>query len=394
MQNAVKSLLISSAYFPPQTGGISRYMASVCSTLGGEEMCCLTGVSSNDRDRKNGSWPRVYRRPSAFAKARHVQAPSLGVSVVQILLRERPDVVQIATADDGYIGLWLRKQFQLPYVIYAHGNEILDAARSDWGKPTESLRRASRVLAVSRFTAALVEETGVNAKRIEIVHPGCDIDSFRPHLPGSLLRKRYLGGRHRGHVILSVGNLVSRKGHDMVIRALPRLLGAMEDVTYLIVGDGPYRTVLEELASELDVREHVVFAGKVPDEDLPDIYALCDVFVLPSREQPNLCDIEGFGMVFLEANASGKPVVAGRSGGVGDAVVDGETGLLVDPLDPDGIASSIERLLATPRLASRMGKQGRERAVREFSWVAVGERLRGILQHVRQEESQAQSAPA
>jgi phosphatidylinositol alpha-1,6-mannosyltransferase len=207
--------------------------------------------------------------------------------------------------------------------------------------------------------------------------------------PFGTLRQRLLGEWHREHIILSVGNLVSRKGHDMVIRALPRLLDIMGDVTYLIVGDGPHRAELEALALALGVRERVAFAGRVPDEDLPDIYALCDAFVLPSREQLDSCDVEGFGMVFLEANASGKPVVAGRSGGIGDAVLDGETGLLVDPLDPDCIASSIGKLLANPQLASRMGEQGRERAVREFSWPAVAARLRGILRQVVQATSAA-----
>lgn len=179
-----------------------------------------------------------------------------------------------------------------------------------------------------------MEKLGVNPERIQIPHPGCKINTFRPHEPYEETRRRLLSAAHRDKIILSVGNLVSRKGHDMVIRALPRLLDTIGKVRYLIAGDGPYRAELEDLASSLGVQGHVVFAGKVPDADLPDIYSLCDLFVLPSREQPESCDAERFGMVFLEANASGKPVVAGKSGGVGDAVLDGETGLLVEPRNP------------------------------------------------------------
>ncbi|HVB34889.1 MAG TPA: glycosyltransferase family 4 protein [Patescibacteria group bacterium] len=391
---AVKSLLISGAYFPPQTGGISRYMASICATLGREEICCLTGVRLNNGNREREGWPRVYRRPAAFAKAWHAQAPSLALALIQILLRERPGVVQIATTHDGSIGLWLRRRFGLPYMVYAHGNEILGATQSEWEKPRQSLLQASRVLAVSRFTASLVANTGVSPERIEIVHPGCDVDSFRPHQPGSALRERLLGKRRGQSIILSVGNLVSRKGHDMVIRALARLSGSTRELTYLIVGDGPYRSALEELASALGVRDQVVFAGKLAEEELPDAYALCDLFVLTSREQLESCDVEGFGMVFLEANASGKPVVAGRSGGIGDAVVDQETGLLVDPLDPASIAAAVERLLMNHELALRMGELGRERAVREFSWPVVAARIRKILRQVAQEDSRNAALPA
>jgi phosphatidylinositol alpha-1,6-mannosyltransferase len=381
----MKSLLVSSAYFPPQTGGISNFMQSICSTMGREEICCLTGVSAEGKRRESGHGPRVYRRRSAFAKAWHVQAPSLGTALLYIVLREHPNVVQIATAYDGYIGLQLRKRFGLPYVVYAHGNEVLDAARSEWEKPRESLCQAARVLAVSRYTGSLLENMGVNPERIETFHPGCDIDRFQPREPDEALRRKLLGEAKNGRVLLSVGNLVSRKGHDMVIRALPRLLGSHGDVTYLIVGDGPYRGELEDLARSVGVRDRVVFAGQLTEETLPRVYALCDVFVLPSREQLDRCDVEGFGIVFLEASACGKAVVGGRSGGIGDAIVEGETGFLVEPREPDAIAEAIGRLIGDAELASRFGEQGRSRVVREFRWDAVAGRLRGILREVVEE---------
>ncbi len=390
----MKSLLISGQYFPPQTGGISKYMASVCDTLGRDEICCLTGAKSKENRSENGNGPRVYRRPAAFARSWALQAPSLGMALLEILPRERPNIVQISTAYDGYIGLWLRKRFGLPYLVYAHGNEILDAGQSEWERPRQSLRQASRVLAVSRYTAKLVGKLGVAAERVEVLHPGCDVHTFRPLKPRSELRNRLLGTARRGPVILSVGNLVARKGQDMVIRALPQLLARVGDVQYLIVGDGPYRAELERLATELGVREHLTLAGRVPNDQLPDIYALCDVFALPSREQLDSCDVEGFGIVFLEANAAGKPVVAGRSGGIGDAVVDGKTGLLVEPENPEDIAAAIHKLVANPGMAARIAEEGSARVVREFSWEAVGERLRDILRQVALEGSRVHAVSA
>jgi len=196
-----------------------------------------------------------------------------------------------------------------------------------------------------------------------------------------------LGTRDRGRIILTVGGLVARKGHDMVIRALPRLRQTVPDVMYLIVGDGPYRTQLETLAVALGVQDHVIFVGKVPGEYLPDIYALSDVFVMPSREQLNVCDVEGFGIVFLEANACGKPVVGGRSGGIPDAIIDGVTGLLVNPHDPEDIANALARLLTDGDLAVRIGRQGRLRVASDFNWARLGRRVRGILDSILPGES-------
>ncbi len=383
---AVKSLLISGIYFPPQVGGISHFMAAIASTLGPDQVCCLTGVSagpnlvSEERSRK------IYRRPRVFAKSKAIQAMAGGAAITEILVREHPQVVQLATVSEGYLGLWMRRWFGLPFVIYAHGNEILEVLDSTWPKSRLALQQANRVIAVSRFTADCARKAGVLEDRIEIVHPGCDVNYFRPLDPRMDLRQRLLGARSDDRVILTVGNLVPRKGHDVVIRALPRLLSFGLKATYLIVGDGPHRTALEKLAQEAGVRSRVIFAGRLAFEDLPHVYALSDVFVMPCRQQLELHDVEGFGLVFLEANACGKPVVGGRSGGVGDAIVDGVTGLFVDPDDPEDVANAIRRILTDAEFAKRLGQQGRLRTVNEFSWTRVGDRLRDILASVEREK--------
>ena len=389
----MKSLLISSIYFPPQIGGISHFMQSIGSALGPDRVCCLTGVPASDCRTRNAFHPRVYRRPRAFAKSPYIQAVSWGLTISQIMLRERPQVVQLATAYDGYLGLWLRRWLRLPFVIYAHGNEILVAMQSDWRKPRLALQQANRILANSRFTAKLVEQAGVAPDRIEIVHPGCDIHRFRPLEPKMDLRQRLLGHRHRDRVILTVGGLVERKGHDMVIRALPRLRKSLPQVSYLIVGDGPCRGELEALACKMEVRDHVVFAGLVPATELPDVYALSDVFIMPSREQLEAFAVEGFGMVFHEASACAKPVVGGLSGGISEAIVEGVTGLLVNPHDPEEIASVLKRILTSKELAARLGEGGRARVVKEFNWARVGARVQGILDSVLRKKGQNSFPP-
>jgi phosphatidylinositol alpha-1,6-mannosyltransferase len=295
------------------------------------------------------------------------------------MLRERPQVVQLATAYDGYMGLWLRRWLNLPFVVYAHGNEVLDALSSAWPKPLLCLKTAARVLANSRFTAQLVAKSGVPPHQIEIIHPGCDVDRFQPYEPEAQLRQELLGDKAGDRVILSVGNLVARKGHDMVISAMPRLLQRMPNLVYLIVGDGPYRPHLEDLAASAGVQDRVIFAGRVADERLPEVYALSDVFIMPSREDLEACDVEGFGMVFLEASACGKPTIAGRSGGIGDAVVDGVTGLLVNPLDVEDIAAALWIILSNRDIAHQFGQQGRSRVLNEFAWTRIAERVKSIL---------------
>jgi phosphatidylinositol alpha-1,6-mannosyltransferase len=171
------------------------------------------------------------------------------------------------------------------------------------------------------------------------------------------------------------------------MRALPRLLKTIPRLKYLVVGDGPHRVALENLASVLGVRDKVVFAGQVPAEDLPDVYALSDVFVMTSRDRLEADDVEGFGLVFLEASACGKPVVGSLCGGISDAVVDGITGLLVNPYDSEAIASALERLLHDRDLAMRLGEQGRSRVVREFNWPRVGDRVHDILETVVEERA-------
>jgi len=382
----LKSLLISTVYFPPRVGGISHLMGGIASALGPDRVCCLTGERANGAAVPDGSGPRVYRRPAAFAKTKYLRAVGWGATIAEIMVRERPQAVQIATGGGGALGLWLRQWFKLPFVIYAHGNEVLSATQGKRQSLRFALQQADRVLAVSHFTADLVQQAGVVPDRIDIVHPGCDIDLFRPLYPRMDLRQKLLGARYRDRVILTVGALIERKGHDMVIRALPRLRQTIPEVTYLIVGNGPQRHALESLATHMGVRDHVIFAGRAATEDLPDIYALGDVFVMPSRRLET-CSVEGFGLVFLEAGACAKPVVGGRSGGIPDALVDGVTGLLVNPHDPEDIANALARLLADRDLAMRLGQQGRLRVVRDFNWARVGDRVQGILESILREKS-------
>ena len=376
---AVKSLLISSIYYPPDVGGISQYMSSMVSALGPDRVCCLTGVRAQGDQQKDRHTDGVYRRPLAFAKPKYLQAVGWAAAVAELMVREHPQAVQLATLYEGYLGLWMRKWMRTPYVVYAHGNEVLDAMQSGSDGPRRAIRSADFVLANSRFTAGLLKQAGVESERIEIVHPGCDVTRFQPTSVSDEFRKAILGSHAQGKVILTVGRLVARKGHDVLIRALPRILKSIPDACYLIIGSGPAKPMLEELAFSMGVPGNLIFLENVKDDELPSMYGMCDVFVMPSRADLGACDVEGFGIVYLEANACGKPVIAGKSGGIADAVVDGETGILVPPDSPETLAESICRVLTHEEDAEKLGQQGRERAIRDFSWDAIANRVDRIM---------------
>ena len=168
-------------------------MSSMVSALGPDRVCCLTGVRAQVDQQKNKPTAGVYRRPLAFAKPKYLQAVGWAAAVSEIVVRERPQAVQLATVDEGSFGLWMRKWMRMPYVVYAHGNEVLDAIRTDWDGHRRAIRSADCVLANSRFTADLLKQIGVESERIEIVHPGCDVTRFQPTSVSDDLRKALLG---------------------------------------------------------------------------------------------------------------------------------------------------------------------------------------------------------
>jgi phosphatidylinositol alpha-1,6-mannosyltransferase len=205
---------------------------------------------------------------------------------------------------------------------------------------------------------------GVPDTKIHVVHPAVDADRFHPSVDGSRIRRAYAGPDEL--LLLSVGRLQRRKGQDVAIQAVARLRAELPGLRYVIAGDGEDRPRLEQLVAEFQLQDRVFFAGAVTDAELPAYYAACDVFLMPNRVDEG--DIEGFGIVFLEAAATGKPVIGGDSGGVPEAVERNVTGLLVDGADVADVAAAIRELARCEPRRTRMGLAGRVRAHGSFSW--------------------------
>jgi phosphatidylinositol alpha-1,6-mannosyltransferase len=261
--------------------------------------------------------------------------------------------------------------------LYAHGEEILISLGSRklrWLIP-RLFNRAAAIIANSYPTKRLLEEMGVQSEKIQVIHPGVYAEAFQTdEEAGQRIRNRH--GLQGCLVLLTVGRLQRRKGQDMVIRALPHILHRFPLVRYLIAGSGEEDHYLRGIAAELGIADKVIFAGEIPEEEKPAYYAACDVFVMPNR--PIGPDVEGFGIVFLEAGAAGKPVIGGLSGGTADAIKEGITGLRVDGESTQAITDAVIALAEDIKKARTMGEQGRQRVAADFSWDMVVQHTREI----------------
>lgn len=264
-------------------------------------------------------------------------------------------------------------------IASTHGHEVgwsmLPLARS-------ALRRIGHDTDVVTYISAYTRRRFASAfgpdAALEHVPPGVDTERFVPdEVARAEMRARYrLGDRP---VVLCLSRLVPRKGQDMLIRALPAIRERVPGAALVIVGNGPYRSALTRLTESFGVADDVVFTGGVPAEELPAHHAMADVFAMPCRTRGAGLDVEGLGIVYLEASSSGVPVVAGRSGGAPETVVDGETGLVVDGWDVGAVAAAVGDLLADPDRGAAMGAAGRRWAVEHWQWRRQADRLARLL---------------
>ncbi len=371
--------------FPPDHGGIARLYGELCARFpaGGVEVCTVR-VAEKDADPAVSSdasalYP-IERLPFTFREARRLGSLLRWTHWTgRRLARGDIDLLQVGNIrPTGYVAAWHHARCGVPYVLYVHGKDLMKeerkTARSRRARRTGRwvLAGAAALIANSRATAEraerLLESLDIDPTgKVCVVHPGTDPARFRPDAPGADVWRERLDLQGR-RVLLSVSRLMARKGIDTALEALARVAPVRPDIVHVIAGDGPERARLEGLAAELRVSDRVRFLGAVDDAELPALYAAADIFVLPIREEPDDDEVEGFGIVFCEAAAAGLPVIAGNSGGVADAVRDGETAFLVPPRDADATAAALVRLLDDAELRRAMGRAGREAVESYYHW--------------------------
>jgi phosphatidylinositol alpha-1,6-mannosyltransferase len=280
---------------------------------------------------------------------------------------------------EGGIAWGLKLRYGTPYLVYVHGEEMgyAESSRELSFLAARVLKGARVLVANSRNTREmLLERWGVPEGKVRVLHPGVDAEQFVPAERDEGVRER-LGWRGR-RVVLTVGRLQKRKGHDMLLRALPAIRARVPDVLYAIVGAGEERATLERLADELGVRPWVQFCGEPDDAELVRRYQQCDLFVLPNRQVGD--DFEGFGMVLVEAQACGKPVLAGKSGGTAETMRIPETGCVVDCNEPHELAAAVSELLADAARREAMGEAARRWAVEQFDWRSLCQKAAALFE--------------
>ncbi|GHC58624.1 glycosyltransferase family 4 protein [Streptomyces collinus] len=380
----MRKTLIVTNDFPPRPGGIQAFLHNMALRLDPQQL--VVYASTWKRTREGVEATRAFDAEQPFTVVRDrttMLLPTPGATRRAVgLLREHgcASVWFGAAAPLGLMAPALRSAGAERLVATTHGHEAgwaqLPAARQllrRIGDSTDTITYLGEYTR-SRIASALTPEA---AGRMAQLPPGVDEKTFHPGSGGEEVRAR-LGLTDRP-VVVCVSRLVRRKGQDTLIRALPRILAAEPDTVLLIVGGGPYEKDLRRLAHETGVASAVRFTGAVPWSELPAHYGAGDVFAMPCRTRRGGLDVEGLGIVYLEASATGLPVVAGDSGGAPDAVLDGETGWVVRGGSAEETADRITVLLGDPELRRRMGERGREWVEEKWRWDLLAEHLKDLL---------------
>ncbi|MCC7430474.1 glycosyltransferase family 4 protein [bacterium] len=380
------SLLITND-FPPITSGISTYFFELWKHLPKNSTAILAPKTDNNEKIDKILACQVFRVkiPTGESSLQKIFKMFVnayfGYVYAKKLKIKKLHCGQIIST--GLAGIVCKKLLKIPFTLYVYGSETHRMAGNPMLKKImqKVCKEANEIVPNSDFTAQEYLDFGVPKEKMKKIVPGVNTSVFKKidKLPEKILA---LKKTENTKILLTVARLDERKGHDKVISLLPELVQSFPEILYVIVGKGRERERLERLVKNLKLEKFVFFAGFVSDEELPFYYNLADVFILPNRvteESALKGDFEGFGIVFLEANACEKPVIAGKNGGVADAVEDGKTGFLVNPLNGQEILNACKKLLASNELCAEIGTYAVERARKNFEWKLLAEKIKEIL---------------
>lgn len=380
LEAVARTLLITNDY-PPRPGGIQSYIESYLRYLDAEDVCILTSTFGEEESAAyDAARPYTVRRmPTGML----LPTPNVIAEAQRLIDEWQAETVWFgAAAPLAVMSGALRCGSVRHIVASTHGHEVgwsmlppSRAALRYIGDHTDAVTFVSEYTR-QRFSAAF-------GPRARLIHQpgGVDVERFAPETNQSAIdatRSRYAIGSE-SKMILCLSRLVPRKGQDKLIAALPKIRSRIPGAVLVLAGGGPYRATLEKLAERHGVTDHVVFTGRIPDEDVVKLHQAADVFAMPARTRGAGLDVEGLGIVYLEASACGVPVVAGRSGGAPETVLDGQTGLVVDGSQALPVADALIEILDDDARARSMGSAGREWVLDRWSWDELGNRMREVL---------------
>lgn len=382
--------LIFTVDFPPLTGGISVYAHGIAEGLrqSGQEVFILTQHTRNDLEFDRSQKFKIIRVSNIII----FREVLLFLCFIYIVKRFKiQHVVNLVWIPCGVISFLVSRILKFSYYVVAFGSEIFDANSLLKSKIKKNLKwlmkltfnNARKCFPISNYTKIILQNNGISLENLLIVPGGVDLSKFNSQVDFKETVGKY--GLLNKKVLLTVARLDEHKGHDLVIRSLPEVLKKVPDLVYLIVGDGPEKKRLKELVTVLGLSDKVLFIGNLPHEETAKYYALCDLFIMPSRAiELGRQWFEGFGIAYLEAGACGKAVIGGASGGIPDAIIAGQTGVLVDPNSVQDISRALQLLLLDEKYRVMLGEQGRQRVEGNFSWQIIARRIEAVMQKSRE----------
>ncbi|KPK38563.1 MAG: hypothetical protein AMJ78_09805 [Omnitrophica WOR_2 bacterium SM23_29] len=387
------NILFISFDYPPLLGGIANLSYQVAKNISAEEATfiivapAVKGYKEFDKKSKLTTLRII--------NVKIIRELVLFFKMLYLVFKFKIDVIYNLTwYPSAAVSYFINILTHVPYVIHVYAMDYFEGRRGIFNKlkynwlrtfvKKLTFDRAGKIITLSNFMKDRLIVRGEDALKIEVIPPGVESALFVPQIDAkAVISKHNLENKK---VLLTVSRLDDYKGHDIVIKVLPRLITKFPDIVYLIVGEGPNEGFLRKLVDSLNLNGHVIFVGWVLGERLLSLYYnACDVFIMLSREIYSEAKVEGYGIVFLEASACGKAIIAGRSGGIEDAVVDKITGLLVNPLDLDEIESVITKILSDRHYAELLGGNGVDRIRKDkLDWSDTGKKIRDVLVAVQE----------
>ncbi|MFP4248746.1 MAG: glycosyltransferase family 4 protein [Armatimonadota bacterium] len=382
------SIIFLADDFPPELGGIQTFSCELARATAelGEEVVVVASRQENTEPVDADLPFTIIRVPTGGSYPMAAMNLSAGAQQAAATLVETPPRCMVATkwSPEGPAAILAHGNLRCPIVLIGHGGEFSLSGGSflKWLTQKVVLKRMHLCLANSHYTAGLFREARIPDERIGIIYGGVRVQDYDlPEGRPAWLREEM--GLDDRPLLVTASRIVERKGHDTVLKALPELLERFPDLVWVVTGEGPLEEQLASLAQALGVADAVRFVGRIDRDRLAALYAAAELCVMPARPVRGKL-AEGLGLVYLEAAAAGTPSVATNFGGIPDAVVDGETGLLVEPDDPEALAAAIAELLEDDERRMVMGRAARDRVRDEFTWTRVAERF---LKHLESLES-------
>lgn len=368
-----KTLVISEV-FPPIHGGSGRWLYELYRRLPKDDYIIAAGITLGDNEFDTSSELNIIRLPLSSKSWGLISNDGIHLYINNFFIIRRlikqHNITRIHCSrclPEGVFGFLFKKLNRIPYICFVHGEEIETASTSKELTYIVNavLKNSSVLIANSKNTKQiLIKQWYISPNKIHVLHPGMDSSRFIPAEPDILIRNA-LGWNNRP-VILTVGRLQKRKGHDILLQALPIIIKKYPNILYAIIGDGEEKDNLLSLVDYLSIKYNVQLLSNVSDEKMIQCYQQCTLFILPNRTVGK--DIEGFGMVLAEAQSCGKAVIAGDSGGTAETMIIGKTGYVVDCTTPTPIANEVIKLLSNSETLHTMGVQARQHAIANLDW--------------------------